>query len=559
MTGRHAALLALAACLSAPVAAAGDVSFVEQRVAVDGLLLDSRFVDMDGDGREDLVLSVRAQRPGLGARRELRIHPGLPDGTVAPEATLVLPVPDDVIVYGCADVRPEPGRELILMTRSGAHSFSPLAPGLREGVRRLANTELLFQVPSTRHLPGWTYVIERRGAPDLLLLPDAAHVALWGPRPATGSDPAQAQADADADAGSATPAPADDAGDYVRLADYGARHAATEFSAKSPSAVRASAGKLRVTIDTGSDKDLFLGEAPTAYAAMLQAESRYTAPALADVDGDGRKDLLIYESRKLRVHLSGPDGPASEPTRVEPLPAYLDRPGDDLILNLRDLDGDGDVDIYARLSPDQDNLDHVVFSYFIMINDGRRLFPEEPQQLLRFEGSGTDSAVLDVDNNGRPDLVITKYELPQLEDLVSGFRLRRSAYVYFAGDGQPFERKPGLRDEQSFSIESLQDALVNRHIAGDLSDDGIADLVEMDISGHVAVRRIAHESTLFGGGKWSVESTPWQRFDLGTDLTRLSVEDVNGDGLVDILNPGESGISLLLSRKAPARVQGQGR
>ncbi|MHC5210936.1 MAG: FG-GAP repeat domain-containing protein [Planctomycetota bacterium] len=546
----------MAACLLAPSArsaptadptppACGDpedaveVSFVDQRLDVDGLLLDSRFIDMDGNGRRDLVMAVRAQRPGLAPRRELRIHAMLPEGTVAPEPSLVLPVPDDVIVYGCADVQPDAGRELLLLTRSGAHSFSPLAPGLREGVRRLVSTELLFQVPSSRHLPAWTYVLERKGAHDLLVLPDASHTSLWGPRTDAGATP-----------------PVDDAGDYMRLADFGLDDGAASFSVKAPGAVRASAGGLRVKIDTGSDKDLFLGEAPEAYAAMLQAEGRYRAPALADVDGDGRKDLLLYDKNSLAVHLSGPDGPAREPSRVEALPAYLDRPDDDLILNLRDLDGDGDMDIYARVSPDQDGLEHVVFNYFVMMNDGSRLFPDEPAQLLRFEGTGTDSTVIDVDANGRPDLVITKYVLPaDLQDALTGLRFYRSAYVYFAGDKLPFERKPGLRDEQSFSSESLQDALVNRHIAGDLSNDGIADLVEMDISGHVAIRRILYEQTMFGGGKWAVEDAPWKRFDLGTDLTMMRVEDVNGDGLMDILNPGDTGISLLLSRKerGPAR------
>jgi hypothetical protein len=175
----RAAAPALVACLlAAPARPAvagestesGDVVYAMQRIDVEGRLLDVRFVDMDGDGRKDLVVAVRAQRPGLAPRRELRLHPMAADGTLATEPSLVLPVPDDVIVYGCADVGPDAGRELILMTRSGVHSFSPRASGLRAGRRRLVTTELLFQVPSTRHLPSWSYVIERQGAPDLLVL-----------------------------------------------------------------------------------------------------------------------------------------------------------------------------------------------------------------------------------------------------------------------------------------------------------------------------------------------------------------------------------------------------
>jgi hypothetical protein len=504
-----------------------EVAYLAVTIDAGDRLLDARFVDVDADALPDLLTAVLVRRAGLPPRRELRVHAMAPDGLPALQPTQIVPVPEDVIVYGCADVRDELGRELLLMTRSGVYSYSLQREGLRENVRRLATMDLLYQVPSLRELPGWSYVIERgEGRRDLLLLPGGADVTVWGPR-----------------AG-----PGEDASDYELLADLGGSERAALFSVKAPGALRARAGDVRVSIDTGESRGLFLESALTAFEAMLQADVRYRAPGLFDVDGDGWVDMLLYRNKQLRLHRGGPDGLPAEATRVEALPEWLDRPDSDLILNARDLDGDGDVDLYARVSPDEEGLEHVVFSYFVMINDGQRLLPDEPDQVLRFEGSGTDSEVTDVDADGRPDLVVTKYELPQLTDLVTGFRFRRGAYVYLGSDDTPFERRPSLRDEQVFTIESLQDALVLRRVPGDLSGDGIADLVEVDLSGHVAIRRILRERKLFGADEWRLEETPWRRFDMGADLSRLSLADVNGDGFPDLMNPADGQLSLLLSR-----------
>ena len=527
-----AALAALAApaAPAAPAGAEGDsdaVAFTQLNLDVEGELLDTRFCDMDGDGRRDLVVAVLARRPGLAARREIRIHPMAADGTVPLEAGRVIAVPDDAIVWGCADVRAEPGRELLLMSRSGVHSLSPQVEGLRDNLRRLATRDLLYQVPSASSLASWSYSIARPGRLDLLLVPGAEGLSVWGP-----AERAEGRGDG-----------------YTPLAELGGPSVAP-FSVKSPGAVQASTGGLRISIDSGRNRGLFLEDAPAAWAAMLQAELRIPAPALADVDGDGRQDILFLDDKTLRVHLAEDAGFGGAASRTETLPDWLDPGEGRLILNLRDLDRDGDVDVYARLAPRQDSLDKVNFTYFILLNDGRRLFPEQPHQVLRFEASGTESEVTDVDADGRPDLVVTKYELPSLAELAGGFRLTRSALIYLAGEGdEPFGRKPVLRDEQVFSIDSLQDALVKRQIAGDLSGDGIADLVEVDLTGRVVIRRITYEDSFFGDGEWRVEEAPWKRLDLGADLARLQLEDVNGDGLADLINPGKESLALVLSRR----------
>ena len=496
---------------------------------------------MDGDGRLDLVLSLLPS--ASGSRRELRLYPQGADGYFPTAPTLSVKVPEDAITCAIADVRAEPGSEFVFLTRSGAFSYSPTRSGLKDNIRRLATLELLFQVPSASALNFWSYVIEQPGG-DLLMLPGGGDVTLWGPR--------------------AGERPADATDDYALRTDWGAEDRSQIFSSKAPGAISVTRGGVRMQMESGDGDGLFLGDAMAVFAAMLEADARYRAPALVDVDGDGRRDVLVRRDDGLYVHLAsdgasgsgtGAGSFSAEPSRVEPVPEWLDKQDTNLRLRLADLDGDGDVDLIARSSPSDHKLEAVTFTYFVLVNDGSRLIPEQPQQVLRFDGTGTEFATTDVDGDGRLDLVVTKYVLPSLTDLVTGFRLERGAYVFLGKSRgpEPFERKPSLRDEQTFTMDSLQDALVVRQIPGDLSGDGVADLVEVDLTGRVAVRRITHEEGAFGGGSWELEGGAWKRFDLGTDLARLQVQDVNGDGLTDLANPRPGSFELVLSRKGSSR------
>lgn len=527
---------ALAVATLAAGAAAGDLDndadFVHITLPVEGTISEARFEDVDGDGRLDLVLSVLPN--ASGSRRELRLYPQGADGYFPTAPTLAVKVPEDAITCAIADVRAEPGREFVFLTRSGAFSYSPTRSGLKDNIRRLATLELLFQVPSATALNFWSYIIEQPGG-ALLMLPGGGDVTLWGPR--------------------AGERPQDAPDDYVLRTDWGADDRSQIFSAKSPGAISVTRGGVRVQVESGDSDGLFLSDAMAVFASMLEANARYRAPALVDVNGDGRTDVLVLGQDGLHVYLAGDGGFSSDPSRIEPLPEWLDKDDSELRLRLADLDGDGDVDLIARSSPDQRRLDSVTFTYFVLVNDGQRLFPEQPQQVLRFDGTGTEFQATDVDGDGRLDLVVTKYVLPSLTDLVTGFRLERGAYVFLGRTRgpEPFERKPSLRDEQVFTMDSLQDALVVRQIPGDLSGDGIADLVEVDLTGRVAVRRITHEEGAFGGGSWELEGDAWKRFDLGSDLKRLQVQDVNGDGLTDLANPRAGNFELVLSRKGSSR------
>jgi hypothetical protein len=121
--------------------------------------------------------------------------------------------------------------------------------------------------------------------------------------------------------------------------------------------------------------------------------------------------------------------------------------------------------------------------------------------------------------------------------------------VFFAPGkgGGPFERRPSLKSVQIFDEETVGTAVANRHLEMDCDGDGIPDLVEVDLSGRIAIRRLTHESSFFGGDRWELEENPWKRFETRGGIDSLEIIDLNGDGRGDIISRGAESLTILLS------------
>jgi len=277
-----------------------------------------------------------------------------------------------------------------------------------------------------------------------------------------------------------------------------------------------------------------------------------------DVSGDGRRDLLALNDDGLHVHLATADGLPAVPTRIEALPDYLkNEPKDakkkttnDTTLILADVDGDGDPDLIARKEQEADGFENGTITLLVLVNDGQRMLPDKPQQVLRFEAAELRIEITDVDGDGRPDLFLRKFELPSMFEAVTGLEFTLSHLLFRGRSGKvPFERKPDMRQTRTFDENTVQEAIANRHLTLDCSGDGVADLVEVDLEGRIAIRRLKLRSSFLGGKRWSLDEDPWKRFDVRGSLAALTVRDLNGDGLGDIISPSDEALIILLSQR----------
>jgi len=523
MNDGAAAVLVVLAGLGA--AAAQDVGYLDASLAPDGRLLEARVHDVDGDGRGELVLAVLVRASG---RREVRVHALREDGRFSDTPRQVVAVLDDVVAFGFLDARDEPGDELVLLTRSGAWSYSPTREGYRGNVERMIEADLAYDVADAHSLPFWEYVVDEPGRRQILL-PEPTGYVVWT---------------LDAEEGT-----------WRAGTDFRGEASWVGFDSGDTEDVDVDERGLRISVDMS--RDVLLDDAEVAFGprSLLAAESSYRAPALVDVDGDGARDLVRRLNRALAIHLAGPDGLPAEPSREEPFPTTV---LGDVRFALTDVDGDGDADVIVRIKKKGDGELATNSDVFVQIhvNDGSRILADPPDQLFRFEGADVRASAADVDGDGRPDLVVSKVLAPDLLDLTAVAELTfvRSTLVFLGVEGKrPFETRPSLRHEDVFDETTVGDAIARRRLAWDCSGDGIADVVSLDLHGRVSIHRVRRESSFFGGESWSLERAPWKRFDVGADLASIVVDDVNGDGLGDFLSRGEDRVTLLLSRRMGSR------
>jgi hypothetical protein len=504
-------------CLLLGISAAGasEAFFVDASLDLDGDLLSWRFLDVDADGKRELLVAVRTP----DGERELRVHDMAHD-RVEPKARRVVPVLEDVLAWTCADVREEPGRELVLLTKGGAWSYSLTLEGYKDNVARLARVELIYDLPDPRALPYWEYVLPAQGG-DQLLLAERDRVSLFVP----GAER-----------------------EYARSASFQAGRASDDdFDADGTRDRSVSLG-----VETSGLGEPFVEEDARSTATLLSDARSYRAPALVDLDGDGLLDIVMRRGSQLEIFMGRAEGPAAKATRTEEFPEYLRGDDQSLWLRLVDVDGDGDLDLLARLEAHADELENATNKVLVLHNDGKRLLPDKPAQVLRFEAAELALSVTDVDGDGRPDLSVRKFELPSLVDAVTGLEFTFTHLCYL-GERRGFARKPALKHEETFDEESVVAVIANRSLKLDCDGDGLADLVEVDLDGRVAIRRMRKSSGFLSGDTWSLERAPWKRFETRGSITSLDVADLNGDGLGDVVSAGERRLTVLLSQKPGRR------
>lgn len=305
----------------------------------------------------------------------------------------------------------------------------------------------------------------------------------------------------------------------------------------------------------------------------------YNAPALGDVDGDGRLDLLLgviggaYQPARSSVanlHYVRQVGPREWAHQTDRLIRTVDV-GNESTPALADLDGDGDLDLLLgnKIAPDDGQTATITWYE----NVGTATAPSYRERgTLPIRGEfHLAPAVADLDGDGLPDLVLGTWR-----DVVQWWRnvgtrtaprweLADSALVQITrgsntapaladldGDGDldlmvgeasgqvNLYRNVGTRTAPRFELvsDALQDMDTGRRSTpafADLDGDGRPDLLLGAEDGHLELWR--HVGT---GGEIRFERVPG--FTLVADrYSAPAVGDLNGDGSPEVLVGGISG------------------
>lgn len=492
-----------------------EVHYTDCSIRLEAEFLDARFLNVDADDALELVLAVRR----ADGSRELRIHELDSRGALEPEPRRVVPVLADVLAWTFCDLRSEPGAELVFLTPKGAHTMSLSKKGLRGNLKRLVKVELIFHIPDTRRLEYWPWFVDRPGT-DQLLLPTMQGMTLI------------TEIDEDG-----TPS-------FQRFG----QEATGKSDDEDDNELEISSGGVQFQFGEAEAEGYLLAENDLPGPVFLSSYDGYDAPGLADIDGDGIRDLLVLENKELLIYASGSQ--TTEPRREE-LPDYLTNSDKSIQLSLHDVDGDGDADLLGETQTNDDSgFGNEDLDILVLINDSGKLLPSKPSQVLRFSAAHVELHIGDINADGKPDLFTESVSLPSMTALVTGLHFSTISELHLGKGQQGFERKPTLKEERVFDEDSLVDAIALQQLSSDCSGDGICDSVAVDTLGRITIRRLLLESSFFSGDQWSLEETPWKRFESRGSLLSLDVADWNGDGIGDILSYGEDRLALYLSRRS---------
>jgi hypothetical protein len=498
-----AALMALAAPLAAASAASPQGAFARTAVrdVPPGLDPDeARLEDLDRDGVTDLLLSAHAVDSDY-SRVLLAWTSIAADGPVRP---LRLDLTPDVVAWTVADVHPDPGAELVLLTASSAFAWRPTAAEEQRFVR-LFGCELLWQLPAPDRvmlLESAALDVDGDGLDDLLLPePGGWRIARQRREPGAAASAFLQQV---------LRVPPE-VSDWEGLGPETAGGAAVRGGSRGST--------MRFAVELSGETEE--AGAPATLLAMVESAP---VPRLVDWDGDQRPDLVAQSVEKLHVWRQREDGSFPDaPDGSFDLPVVADRErrlDASYSAEALDLDGDrrADVAIFAGDKRSEDVRTQLMSFFSGAAQRGgapRDPFGERgvPQDLLVLAGFVAAADFEDLDGDGYPELVARTVRPDLIDQLRSAASETIDAQLFvYRSDRGRLARRPGLSWRYTVPIKAF---LPTVRFVGDVTGDRVAELVVRDQPGRVQLYMMRAQ----GEGWTLVERPLWESScDPGMDL-----------------------------------------
>ena len=413
--------------------------------------------DVNGDGRDDLVLASSRRRPT--ASRRLAVHLRR-SGRAAfgPRADHTYDLTPDVVAFTAADVAIGGGAEIVLLTATGAFAWQPLA-GDDARPERLVRAEILWQGGDPREILTWAHGVQDMngdGAMDLLLPEPGGYCVALQKRTKTGTTFQVT---------------------HLQLPE-GRETALPETRGSRRLRGKEKGRRFRIALGLGADARLGTGD-------LFAITDAVPAPVAIDWDGDGDLDVLAQTENELLVWTCEKSGFSAEPSVRETLPLDVDR-SRRLDVSFSSSAAHFDADQRADcviLAGDRrsDDARTQVLLYRQADEPNGRLFREDgvPGQALMVAGFAGAPQILDVNGDGSTDLVLSSVDVDGIDAIraAASGRIDVKVSVYLSRKGV-LPRRPQTSFSVPVEAKSLRGKTsVQASFFGDATGNGARDVL----------------------------------------------------------------------------------
>lgn len=512
-----ATLLSATTLISATSLAQSGTNYLPFEVQLNRLVERVYNQDMNGDGLVDILLT----RFDSALGRELHIHHQLADGRFEADPQRV-EIKTEIIGFGFADLRPDPGMELVLLANRGVFSLSTAQEGYAGNLRPLLQWDLSASTPPQRQLLYFAVEdVNGDGHADLLLPGQEKYGLFWGGE----NEQFQTGIEFATENQNLSPAqlPRDSSlslSIQVNRRDGVVMDASDEMN--SPFAELVEESSSNSSNENSAD-------------FLLDYENWLPTARVVDINGDGRNDIAYLNIGddllgQLNVHYQSSNRSFS---KVPDQQWSLETDGE---LSLVDFNKDGYTDLIRQ---DDSSSSSTVFLY----QNGPEGFSlEEPTQIMRFSGYDVELNFIDVTVDAAPALSVSYYTIPVV-DAIRNASIERTQLLYRAEQQDsetPFPRRPNSSLQERFSADQIRALSEQMNLRHDIDGDGKADALFIEENGSIAAKKITNDLNISSDSFWQYVPP--------RTVTGYQVLPLNQDGIPDLILHHNTSATVLVSQ-----------
>ena len=481
-------LISLLGATLTTTAAAAELRFAETKLSVSGRITATHPMDVDGDGKIDLVIL---------AGRQLLVYPGLGGGRMAREATLRATMPPGAVLYDLGDVDGDGALELATIDAAGVamHDITLGAtPALTAWKHRPILRQTVFRggdAPKPRQVP---FLVDLRGEGVLdCIVPEAERMWVFV---------------------------GDGKGNFL-----------------SQHRVELERDEGRVDVQRSWNRSS--GQDPSAkFVAGVQLPRLIAGQAGGP---PGQRDLFQLQGQRLSVYIRDASGklpatPSREPFLIPDPPRESGKKRRRILrlpVMIGDVDSNGLSDLVVA-----DSAGGTV-ALHLQTEAG---WPLKPSDLVKVPGWLVGAQLDDLNGDGSDDLILVRVDEIDIWgalQIMTSQKLPVEISVYLEDSGT-FASRPSFVEAADIpiriggsSLDSIEiEAAFLPTATGDYDGDGVTDMVLLGTRGTL---RIVGSASGSQGGSWQQLGTLRVAGLEGFKTSEVTAADLDGDGADDLI------------------------